>query len=80
MATPLYIWHIKSTERNTVGVYDSAVVVAESEKHARQTIPYGWPFRSPIPKEITVKLIGLARYNVPPGIICNTLEYVEETA
>jgi hypothetical protein len=63
------IYKLSQTVNNDYDTYDSAVVVAESEEAARETIlpypEYSWAQ----PADITVELIGIALLSYTEGTI-----------
>lgn len=72
------LWLISQTVNGGYDVYDSAVVAAHHETHARHIHPSGriddWRDTGPTwaysPEQVTVKLIGEAAEGTEPGVIC----------
>ena len=81
----LYLYLISQKENNGYDTYDSAVVVAESEEEARNTLPsdwIGWPSDPWIgwrgsysawassPDKVSALLVGTAAKGSEKGVVC----------
>jgi hypothetical protein len=69
------LFHISQTENNNYDTFDSAVVAAESEDAARNTVPgkpfgHSWTDWCSTPELVTVCYIGEAAEGTPAGVIC----------
>ena len=73
----LYLYLISQDENRGYDTYDSAVVVAESEEEARNTLPADWiqwgesysPWVSS-PDKVSVELVGTAAKGSEKGVVC----------
>lgn len=71
-----YIYRISQTKVSGDNTYDSAVVIAENEKEARETHPneslnpWGSITWCASPDDVTVELIGIAGDNQLKGVVC----------
>lgn len=77
------LYLISQTSNNDYDTYDSAVVCAKDEEHARKMDPGGdngeeaefgqrhstWAYRL---EDVNVKLIGKAKKEIPVGVVCSS--------
>ncbi len=69
------LWLISQGVNGGYDTYDSAVVAAETEEHARKTSPAAWSFRDytleqwAIPEHVRVQYIGEADPSVAAGVV-----------
>lgn len=69
------LYLLTQTQNNNWDTYDSCIVAADSVAEARLIHPGGWvwpngDFWVRHPKDVTVKLIGVAAPNIEMGVIC----------
>jgi len=71
------LWLISQDKNNGYDTYDSAVVAAETQQAAQETLPSEWTkwddyFNNWVdsPDKVSAILIGEATENTKPGVIC----------